>query len=244
MIWIRSALYWLGLIAITLPYAILCLLILPLPPVLRFRIISGWCWSQVQWVRITCGVKYRVEGREHIPAGPAMILSKHQSAWETMALPIIFPPFVYVLKRELFKIPFFGWGLKASSPIGIDRSNRSESQRLVMSQGRDRLAKGFWICIFPEGTRVAAGKRIKYKHGGARLAIALGIPVVPVALNAGEFWPRNSFLKYPGTITVRIGPVIPPEGTPSELGDKVETWIENEMEKISGQGPCHPANQR
>ncbi|WP_148714155.1 lysophospholipid acyltransferase family protein [Chitinolyticbacter meiyuanensis] len=243
MIWFRSALYWLGMVVLTPPFAILAILILPLPPQVRYRVITLWTHSLLWWLRVTCGVRYVVEGREHIPAGPAMILCKHQSAWETMALQQIFPPMVFVLKRELLKIPFFGWGLWALSPIAIDRGNRAEAQRMLMDQGRDRLAKGFWILIFPEGTRVPAGTRGKYKHGGPRLAMALDIPIVPVALNSGEFWPRNSFRKWPGTITVRIGPTIRPHGTPTAVSEQVESWIEGALATFEGQGPCHPRNR-
>ncbi|WP_084187004.1 lysophospholipid acyltransferase family protein [Andreprevotia chitinilytica] len=244
MIWFRSALYWLGMIILTPPYAVLCFLILPLPPILRFRIVTGWCWCMVQWVRITCGLKHRVIGRENIVHGPYMLMSKHQSAWETMGLTQIFPPYVYVVKRELLKIPFFGWGLRTLSPIAIDRSNRSEAQRMLMEQGRARLTEGFGIGIFPEGTRVPAGKRGQYKQGGARLAADLDIPIVPVALNAGEFWPRNSFLKWPGTITVKIGKPIQAAGRPaSEVMAEVENWIETELAAFEERGPKLPPKQ-
>ncbi|AOY01340.1 1-acyl-sn-glycerol-3-phosphate acyltransferase [Jeongeupia sp. USM3] len=241
MIWIRSILYWLGMAIITPPYAIFCILILPLPPVLRTRIITGWSRVLLWWLGVTCGLRGRIVGEENIPAGPAMIVCKHQSAWETMALQMVFPPMVFVIKRELLKLPFFGWGLKATSPIAIDRSNRSEAQRLLMEQGQDRIGHGFWITIFPEGTRVAPGERGKYKPGGARLAIALGIPVVPVMVNAGEYWPRNSFLKHPGTVTMKIGKAIDTAGRDAlELTREIEEWIEGELAAMPDRGPCFP----
>ncbi|XZG70164.1 lysophospholipid acyltransferase family protein [Chitinibacteraceae bacterium HSL-7] len=222
-------------------FATIAILVLPLPPVLRYRIVTMWSRLMLGWLHITCGLKCVVEGRENIPQGPAMIMCKHQSAWETMAVQTIFPPMVFVLKRELLKLPFFGWGLRTLSPIAIDRANRSEAQRLLMDQGRDRLAKGFWITIFPEGTRVAPGAQGKYRLGGARLAQDLGIPVVPVALNAGEFWPRNSFCKWPGTITVRVGPAVAPDvGSPAQMMASIEGWIETQMGEISGRGPHGP----
>ncbi|KAF0814585.1 1-acyl-sn-glycerol-3-phosphate acyltransferase [Andreprevotia sp. IGB-42] len=241
MIWFRSALYWLGMLVVTPPYAILCLLMLPLPPVARYRFVSKWSRMMIFWLRVTCGVKYRVEGLENVPKQPVMIMSKHQSAWETMALQEMLPPMVFVLKRELLKVPFFGWGLRTLSPIAIDRGNRSEAQRLLMEQGRNRLGLGFCILIFPEGTRVPPGQRGHYKQGGARLASELHVPILPVALNSGEFWPRNSFLKWPGTITVKVGPVIPTaDRTANAIMTEVEGWIEGQLAAFPERGPRFP----
>ncbi len=241
MIWIRSALYWLAIILVTPLFTLAGILIRPLSPMTRYAVISRWARFMIPWLKLTCGLGYKVIGQENIPAGPAMIMCKHQSAWETMALQLIFPPQVWVLKRELLKLPFFGWALASISPIAIDRSNRTQAQKQLMAEGRDRVAKGFWIVIFPEGTRVPAGKRGQYKHGGARLAIDVGIPIVPVALNSGEFWPRNSFLKWPGEITVVIGKPIETAGrTPQEITAEVEGWIEGEMDRIAVRGPHYP----
>ena len=242
MVLFRSLIYWLAFIVVTPIYAIFCLLsVLVLKPVPRYKFTTGWCRIMLAWLQLTCGLKYKVIGRENIINQPAMMMSKHQSAWETLALTQIFPPFVYVLKRELFKIPFFGWGLRTVSPIAIDRSNRAEAQRLLMAQGHSRLKEGFWIGIFPEGTRVKPGVRAQYKQGGARLALSLGIPIVPVALNSGEFWPKNSLRKYPGTITVSIGPAISTAGrTADDIMREVENWIETELARIGGVGPCYP----
>ncbi|GAB7129052.1 lysophospholipid acyltransferase family protein [Silvimonas sp. JCM 19000] len=241
MVLLRSLIYWLGFVLITPVYAILSLMALPFPRVPRYRFVTGWCKIMVFLLRVVCGLHYKVIGRENILKQPAMLMSKHQSAWETMALTQFFPPLVYVLKRELFKIPFFGWGLRVVSPIAIDRSNRAEAQRLLMEQGHERLRDGFWIGIFPEGTRVAPGKRAQYKQGGARLAISLGVPIVPVALNSGEYWPKNSLKKYPGTITVSIGPAIQTAGrSADEITREVENWIETELARIGGTGPCYP----
>ncbi|SMC26820.1 1-acyl-sn-glycerol-3-phosphate acyltransferase [Andreprevotia lacus DSM 23236] len=241
MIWLRSALYWLGMLVVTPPYALLCFLILPLPPLLRYKVVSRWSRIMIFWLRVTCGVKYRVIGRENVPDVPVMVMSKHQSAWETMALQELLPPLVFVVKRELLKIPFFGWGLRTLSPIAIDRGNRSEAQKMLMAQGTDRLGKGFSILIFPEGTRVPAGQRGKYRQGGARLANELHVPILPVALNSGEFWPRNSFLKWPGTVTVCIGKPIPTANrAANEIMAEVEYWIENQMAAITERGPKYP----
>ena len=185
-------------------------------------------------LRVICGIEYRVLGAEHIPKKPSIVLSKHQSAWETLAFQKIFPPQVWVLKKELLRIPFFGWGLAMTSPIAIDRSSGKAALEQVVEQGRDRLRQGFWVVIFPEGTRIAPGKKGKYRIGGAWLATHVNVPVVPVAHNAGEFWGRNSFIKRPGTITVSIGAPIDPTGMePGDLNVLVEAWIEAEVKRIS-----------
>jgi 1-acyl-sn-glycerol-3-phosphate acyltransferase len=181
-----------------------------------------------------CGLRYRIIGAENIPKSPSIVLSKHQSAWETLAFQEIFPPQVWVLKKELLRIPFFGWGLAMTSPIAIDRSAKKKALEQIVDQGKDRLKQGFWIVVFPEGTRIPPGQRGKYRIGGAWLATHTNVPVVPVAHNAGEFWGRNSFVKHSGTITVSIGQPIDPTGMEAgELNAQVEAWIEAEMLRIS-----------
>jgi 1-acyl-sn-glycerol-3-phosphate acyltransferase len=232
---LRSTLYSLLQIIITPLYFLIILAAFPLPPIRRYRITSGWAHIMLFLVRLICGIRYRVIGSEHIPAAPSIILSKHQSAWETLAFQQIFPAQVWVLKKELLRVPFFGWGLALTSPIAIDRSSRKAALKQIVEQGKDRLKQGFWIVIFPEGTRIAPGKKGKYGIGGAWLATHTGAPVVPVAHNAGEFWGRNSFLKLPGTITVSIGEPIDPAGMePGDLNSRVESWIEAEMIRIGG----------
>jgi 1-acyl-sn-glycerol-3-phosphate acyltransferase len=189
------------------------------------------------WLRITCGLKFVVKGRENIPVGASVIMAKHQSAWETLALQQIFPPQVWVLKRELLRIPFFGWGLALLSPIAIDRAAAKEALNQLVQQGKSRLQQGFWVVIFPEGTRVPFGNRGKYRAGGAWLATQAQVPVVPVAHNAGAFWARNAFLKYPGTITVSIGQALHStdyDHNPARLVRAAEAWIEAECESLGG----------
>ena len=205
---LRSVLFAIALIIVTPPYALIALASAPLPRMTRYRIISGWSRLIVWLARVILGIEWRVEGRENLPARPAIILAKHQSAWETLAFQHIFPPQVHVLKRELLWIPFFGWGLALMSPIAIDRSRGVAALRAIARRGQQRLDQGFWVVVFPEGTRVAPGESRDYQPGGAWLAAASGAPVVPVAHNAGLFWPRNAFLKRAGTITIRIGPSI------------------------------------
>ena len=230
MIFLRSLVFLIAQILITAPYAIFALGTAPLAPVVRFRLIAGWSHAMIWLARTVLGIDYRVIGKENLPRTPAVILSKHQSAWETLAFQVIFPPHVLVLKRELLWIPFFGWGLALTSPIAIDRSSGARALKRMVELGRERLARGFWIAIFPEGTRVQPGRRGKYHLGGALLAVNCEAPVVPVAHNAGLLWGRGAFLKRPGTITVEIGAAIDSrEHTPESLMATVEEWIEGRM---------------
>jgi 1-acyl-sn-glycerol-3-phosphate acyltransferase len=230
---LRSSLFALALILVTPPYAVFTLLTFPLPALTRNRIISGWSHLVVWLARVLCGIRWRVEGLEHLPQHPAVILAKHQSAWETMAFQIIFPPQVYLLKRELLWLPFFGWGLALTSPIAIDRSRGTAALRRLVRLGKERLERGFWVVVFPEGTRIPPGERRKYQPGGAMLAEHSGAPVVPVAHNAGLVWPRNAFLKRPGMITVRIGPTIDSAGRDAKtINSLAEKWIEEQQKTL------------
>jgi 1-acyl-sn-glycerol-3-phosphate acyltransferase len=230
---VRSSLFVLALLVVTPPYALLALATFPLPRMLRYRVISGWSRLVILLAKLVLGIRWRVEGREHLPRRPAVILAKHQSAWETMAFQIIFPPQVHVLKRELLWIPFFGWGLALMSPIAIDRRRGLPALRALARKGMQRLAQGFWVVVFPEGTRVAPGERRAYQPGGAWLAAAAGAPVVPVAHNAGLLWPRYAFLKRPGMVTVRIGPAIDPAGRdPATINRLAESWIEEQQKAL------------
>lgn len=202
----------------------------------------GRAWSRLLlWsLKNIVGLKYEVHGLENIPTQPAIICSKHQSGWETLALQEIFPLQIYVAKKELFKIPFFGWGLKIAKTIGIDRKAGAQATAQLLEQGLARKQEGFWITIFPEGTRVKAGERGKYKLGAAKMAKMFEMDLVPVALNSGEYWPRNSFLKHAGTIQVIIGkPISHTLGDERELMQLCEDWIESQQEKITGVGPCY-----
>ena len=231
---LRSALFAALMVLITPPYALVAVLVRPCSPMTRYFVITGWCKLMTFLVHRVCGVRYRVEGREHVPHTPAIILCKHQSAWETIALQGIFPPHVYVFKRELLRIPFFGWGLASLPMIAIDRGAGKGALAQVVEQGRERLAQGFWVVLFPEGTRVPPGKAARYKIGGAWLAAETGTPVLPVAHNAGECWPRNSFFKYPGEVVVSIGPPINTLGKSAEsINEEVQQWIESRMRKLS-----------
>ncbi len=235
VLFLRSCLFLLFQIVVTPVFWIIALLTFPFSQLTRYRIISTWSRLMTRAATVICGVRYRVIGAENIPRVPCVIFSKHQSAWETMALQTIFPPQVWVMKRELLWIPFFGWGLAMLWPIAIDRGSGSKALRQMAEQGRERLDAGFYIVIFPEGTRVAPGQRAAYHPGGAWLAVKTGALALPVAHNAGECWRKNAFIKRPGLITVSVGKPVSPEGlSASELNHRIEDWIESEMPKLNG----------
>jgi 1-acyl-sn-glycerol-3-phosphate acyltransferase len=242
LITIRSLAFALGMTVSTAVFGVLAPLLFPLPFRARYGFISRWTRFNLWWLHKTCGLGYRVEGAENIPPLNGIVLCKHQSAWETLALQAIFPPQVWVIKRELLRIPFFGWGLATLEPIAIDRRAGRKALDQLLQQGRERLEAGRWVVVFPEGTRVAPGQRRRYGLGGALLAKKTGCPVVPVAHNAGEFWPRRSFLRRPGTIQAVIGPVIDSRGrSASEINAVAERWIEQTMERIRRVGAEDPA---
>lgn len=234
MNWLRSVVFALALVCVTPPYALFSVLTFPLPSRTRYRLITSWATVVISLAWHILGIRYRVLGRENVPtAGAAVVLSKHQSAWETMGLLQIFPPLCYVLKRELLRVPFFGWGLAQMPMIAIDRNAGQDALTQVLEQGKALLDEGYWVAVFPEGTRVAPGSARRYKLGGAWLASHTGTPVVPVAHNAGEFWRRNAFLKRPGEVVVSIGPAIDTRGLePAEVNERAERWIEAEMRRL------------
>ena len=231
---LRSTLYLLLATLITAPFGLLVTLSIVLPMRMRFGLIAAWRSLFMALVAHVLGIRYQVVGRENIPDTPSVILCKHQSAWETVGLQAIFPPLVFVLKKSLLMIPFLGWAFAAVKMISIDRSAGKDALRQVLNQGCERLKAGYWVAIFPEGTRVAPGESRRFKNGGAHLALKSGAWAVPVAHNAGEFWARNAFVKTPGLITVSIGPAIDPTGkTVEEITALAEQWIESEVRRIS-----------
>ncbi len=235
MLFLRSLLFALGMWLSTLVFAPLAVLTFPFPFTVRYAFITRWARFNLWWLRLTCRLDYQVRGRENIPVGNAIVFCKHQSAWETLALQKIFPPQVWLLKRELLWVPFFGWGLAMLEPIAIDRRAGRKAVEQLVTQGGERLANGRWVVIFPEGTRVPPGQTGRYGIGGAVLAAKSGYPVVPVAHNAGEFWPRRGFIKRPGTITVVVGPAIESQGKTAEMiKEEAREWIER---NTRGLGP-------
>ena len=234
MIFIRSLILFLLQLVITPVFALIGILSFPFHPITRYRIISGWALMMMWLLRVLCNIRMEVKGAENIPSSPRILLCKHQSAWETIALQKVFPPQVWVLKRELLWLPFFGWGLAMTSPIAIKRSDGKGAMRQLLKQGKARMDLGFCVVIFPEGTRIPYGKKGKYKMGGALLSASTGVPVVPIAHNAGKLWGRNSFIKHPGIITMSVGPEIDPAGLKAEeINQRVEAWIEAEVARIN-----------
>jgi len=232
---LRSLLYLLFLTVTVIPYALACILWAPLPQHWRYRLTVGWPGLAIWGARVICGIRWRVQGAENLPDGPAVLLSKHQSAWETLFFPSHMPREVcFVYKRSLHWVPCFGWGLALLRMIAIDRSKGRDAFEQVVRQGKSRLEEGRWPLLFPEGTRVAPGMTSRFKMGGALLASRTGAPVIPIAHNAGECWRRNAFIKRPGLITVSIGPAIESQGkTPEELNREVQAWIEGEMRRLN-----------
>ena len=231
MLFIRSLIFLLLQIVITAAFSALALLTFPLSRLTRYRIISLWAKMMLPILRVVCGIHHQVKGLENLPKRPCVVLCKHQSAWETLALQQVFPPQVWVLKRELLWIPLFGWALALTSPIAIKRSDGKGAMKQLLEQGKRRLEQGFCVVVFPEGTRIPYGQRGKYKIGGALLAASTGVPVIPVAHNAGRLWGRNAFGKHPGLITMSIGAPIETRGLKAEeINQRVETWIESEIQ--------------
>jgi len=230
---VRSVIFAVLQTFLTVLFSLVALFSFPFSAHARYRLITGYNHLVIWLARWVLGIRYVVQGRENLPSQPAIILAKHQSAWETVAFLFLFPPVSPVIKRELLQVPFFGWAFRLLSPIAIDRSSGREALKQIVSQGKDKLDQGFWVLVFPEGTRVAPGEKGKYGIGGSWLAAETGAPVVPVAHNAGEVWPKNAFIKCPGTVTVSIGPVIESAGkSASELTRAVEAWIEAEMARL------------
>ncbi|MFP6558002.1 lysophospholipid acyltransferase family protein [Paraburkholderia sp. B3] len=235
MRFLRSLLLFIYFIVFTMPYATACFIAFPFMNAdRRYWMAVGWCRTTLFVTRWLNGIRYRIEGMENLPDGPAVILSKHQSAWETLAFPALMPrPLCYVFKRELLYVPFFGWALGMLKMVHINRKEGKHAFGSVTRQGKQRMAEGAWVIMFPEGTRTPTGKQGKYKTGGARFAIETGAPVVPIAHSAGRVWPRNSFIKYPGIVTVSIGKPIETTGlSPDAVNTRVEKWIEAEMRRI------------
>ncbi len=234
---LRSAVY---LFVLTLNTVIYCgpmMLSFVTPLMWRYRIVKFYPLVNLWLLKVLCGLSYRIEGIENLPDSPAIIFSKHQSTWETLCFIARFPPAAYVAKRELLWIPFFGWGMAALRYITIDRSSGRKAIEKLVIQAKDRLARGLWIIVFPEGTRRPPGASPQYKIGGAVMAVESGALVVPVALNSGEFWPRHSLIKWPGEITLSIGPAIDTIGKkPEQVRAEARQWIEAKMEKIALSG--------
>ena len=231
---IRSTCFWI----LFLPGVLLCATLVSLsyylPLGLRVGMIKIWIAWSLLCLRLTCGLKYVVEGRENIPDNGFIVMSKHSSTWETIAIQRFFRPMVWVVKRELTWIPFFGWALKAMNAIALNRGTGRKAINQLIQESQKHMDSGRILMLFPEGTRVLPMESKPFKLGGAIVSHRTGYSVVPIAHNAGEFWPRHSWIKWPGTIRVVIGPPIEPEGkTPETIIAEVGNWIRGECERIS-----------
>ncbi len=231
---LRSSVFMAGMVLAALVYWPVALAVWFCKPGIRSRVIGLWAHFVIWLLKVTCGLRHEVEGLENLPSTPAVIFSKHQSAWETIAYQTIFPPQAWVLKRSLLYIPFFGWGLAATHPIKIDRGAIRKALAQVLEQGKAVLAEGRWVVLFPEGTRIAPGEHGTYHASASLLAIKAGVPLVPVAHNAGDYWRRREFTKTPGVIRVRVGePIYPENMKPKEMNLVAENWIRKTMPEIS-----------
>lgn len=235
---LRTVLFYLLLSSSSFVWCIVSVFVAPfLPFRARYRfVIQNWCRLAVWLARTVVGIRYDIRGLENLPERPCVILAKHQSTWETFFLSAFFEPLSQVVKRELLYVPFFGWAMAMLRPIAIDRSNPKAALKQLARQGHERLEQGAWVLVFPEGTRVPVGQIGKFSRGGASLAVNAGMPVLPIAHDAGRFWPKAGWAKYPGTIQVVIGPAMYGEGQGSraaaELNDRAFAWVELTQREI------------
>jgi 1-acyl-sn-glycerol-3-phosphate acyltransferase len=225
MLFLRSLLYFLGSTLVLSFLVALALSLFFLPVKYRYGILSKWSLFSMWWLKITLNIKFNVIGKENIPSEASVIVSNHQSTWETMALQTIFPHQTWVLKQELQWIPIFGWGLILLKPIIIDRGEKLKAIKKVIKQGSSRIKEGIFVVVFPEGTRQPYQQLGDYQSGGMAIAKKTGCDIVPVYHNAGKLWPKGNFIKRPGTITVVIGTAMKPTGkNASTLTKEVHEW--------------------
>lgn len=227
LLFFRSLIFYIGYVIITLLLSFFCVFFIWILPDSRRHFFSKlWCSAVLSWCQLTCGIRYKIHGLENIPNEPVVALSNHQSEWETMFLYRYLAPVSPILKKELLAIPVYGWAMRLVKPIAIDRSRRHKAGKSILKQGCQRLSSNRSVMIFPEGTRAEAGKVGKFSRSGAKLAKAANVPLLPIAHNAGHFWPVHRFLKYPGTIQVHIGK---PRDSSSkdafQLTEEIESWV-------------------
>jgi 1-acyl-sn-glycerol-3-phosphate acyltransferase len=233
MIYFRSVFFLVACIFVTIFYGIFTVPLAILVHDVGYECARSWGRQILRLAKYVCGIDYEIRGLGNIPARPCVVMAKHQSAWETVAILVTMPQSAWIIKRELLMLPIVGWVLGGLQSIAIDRKSGKTARDQILEQGRDRLARGYGVVIFPEGTRVEPGKRGRYGVGGAWLAAGTGAPILPVAHNAGECWRRNAFLKYPGKVTMSIGPVIETADKESvAILKQTENWIENEMARL------------
>jgi 1-acyl-sn-glycerol-3-phosphate acyltransferase len=231
---LRSFLFIIAGVLVTPFYGVAVTVLGPFSFHAAFAAAAQWTRVILWLAKVCCGIRHEVSGLEHVPDFPVVIMAKHQSAWETLFMEANLPPQCWIIKRELLWLPFVGWGLWGVKSIAIDRSSGHSAREQIVEIGARRLAEGICVSIFPEGTRVAVGKRGRYGIGGAALATRTGTPILPIAHNAGEFWGRNAFRKHAGTVQVVIGPLIATEGrNPVSVNRELEAWIEGQMQRLN-----------
>ncbi len=230
----RSIIFTIGFSIITAIMGLLSPLLTFVPNKLAYKCAQSWAVINLAWLRLSCGIHGEIRGADNLDLSqPALVLANHQSTWETMFLLAKMPKMSWVIKQELLNIPFFGWGMRQTHPIAIDRSAGSSAMEQILENGKKRMDEGNWVCLFPEGTRVHPSKKVRFKAGGVKLAIHADRPIYPVAHNAGECWPRDGLLKTPGKITVSIGPRVDVTGkTTEQVMQEVESWIIEERTKL------------
>jgi 1-acyl-sn-glycerol-3-phosphate acyltransferase len=247
MNFIRSVLHVLWMAITVVPWALFVVGVSYFVSSTRlYWICAAWLRLAIQGGTVILGIRNRIQGMENLPQGskdPAVLLVKHQSVWETFLMPAIMPhPLAYVFKKELLSIPFFGWAMGRLDMIHIDRSQRARAFAKVVQQGRRLMQEGVWVIMFPEGTRIARGQKGDYKTGGTRLAIAAGVPVIPIAVTSGRCWPAKAFVKRPGVVDISIGQPIASAGRDADsLMAEVEAWIEAEMHRLDPEAYAAPA---
>jgi 1-acyl-sn-glycerol-3-phosphate acyltransferase len=233
---VRLCLFYIGIIPATMLIATLGWICAPLPAIWCYKIITSWSHFFIWWSKIICGLKYNVIGKENLPAAPFVVLCNHQSMWETIFMQVLLPPQSWVLKRELLWVPFFGWGLALIKPIAVSRNKLSDI-KVILNKGVQRITEGRCVVFYPEGTRMQPGLQRRYSRTGAALAIAAKVPVVPIAHNAGNFWPKGPWIKHPGLITVSIGNAIATDSeTTANITAQAEAWINEQRIQMLPRG--------
>ncbi|SFV76134.1 1-acyl-sn-glycerol-3-phosphate acyltransferase [hydrothermal vent metagenome] len=234
MLFLRSLLYFLGSAIILIVLVAIALVLFFIPLKARYAILSKWSFFCMWWLRITLNIKFNVIGKENIPNTACVIISNHQSTWETLAFQQIFPHQTWVLKQELLQIPVFGWGLLLLKPIIIDRGEKLKALKKIIKQGADRLKEGIFVVVYPEGTRQPYGQLGEYQNGAIAISKKTGCDILPVFHNAGKLWPKGSFVKHPGIISVVIGEPISVQGkSATELTKEIKDWTQAQSISIN-----------
>jgi 1-acyl-sn-glycerol-3-phosphate acyltransferase len=233
---IRSVLFTALFFLSILPWSLVVVAARAAGPAASYAVARHWARTVIGLCRVLCGLTFRVEGLDQLPKEPSVALLKHSSAYETVVQLLFLPPQSWVLKRELAWAPFFGWALAALRPIAINRGSGRQAVEQVVVQGTERLRAGLWVTVFPEGTRMPPGETRRYGVSGTLLAQRAGCLIVPIAHNAGDFWPRRGWRKRPGVVTFRIGAPVDPAGRDvREVNESIQRWIEGEVAALRRQ---------